>query len=249
MLNKNSIAIVGARKCSKYGAKYAAKFAKELSRADICVVSGLANGIDTIAHTYSKSEIGKTIAVLGSGFNNVYPKENLILYNKILEDGGCVISEYEPNQKADTSKFPMRNRIISGISLGVLLIEARYRSGSNITARYAFEQRKSVFCIPHNLESKTGYGPNEYIKNGAKLVTSYIDILEEYNLFNKDEKPKIDEKYLEIYKCINEVPRSINEIVKLSKRNISEVSEALFMLEMDGLIKSLPGSEYVANLK
>lgn len=142
----------------------------------------------------------------------------------------------------------MRNRIISGLSLGVLLIEARYRSGSNITARYAFEQRKSVFCIPHNIESKTGYGPNEHIKNGAKLVTNYMDILEEYNLFNKEEKTKIDEKYIEIYKCINEVPRSINEISRLSNKTISEVNEALFMLEMEGLIKSLPGNEYIVNL-
>lgn len=248
LLSKNSIAIVGARKCTKYGAKYAAKFAKELARADICIISGLANGIDAIAHTYSKSEIGKTIAVLGSGLNYIYPRENLILYNEILEEGGCVISEYEPNQKSDLSKFPMRNRIISGLSLGVLLIEARYRSGSNITARYAFEQRKSVFCIPHNIESKTGYGPNEHIKNGAKLVTNYMDILEEYNLFNKEEKTKIDEKYIGIYKCINEVPRSINEISRLSNKTISEVNEALFMLEMEGLIKSLPGNEYIVNL-
>ena len=124
MLNKNSIAIVGARKCSKYGAKYSAKFAKELARADICIISGLANGIDAIAHTYSKSERGKTIAVIGSGFNNIYPKENILLYKEILEEGGCVISECEPNQKADLSKFPLRNRIISGIALGVLLIEA-----------------------------------------------------------------------------------------------------------------------------
>ena len=119
MLNKNSIAIVGARKCSKYGAKYSAKFAKELARADICIISGLANGIDAIAHTYSKSERGKTIAVIGSGFNNIYPKENILLYKEILEEGGCVISECEPNQKADLSKFPLRNRIISGIALGV----------------------------------------------------------------------------------------------------------------------------------
>ena len=231
MLNKNSIAIVGARKCSKYGAKYSAKFAKELARADICIISGLANGIDAIAHTYSKSERGKTIAVIGSGFNNIYPKENILLYKEILEEGGCVISECEPNQKADLSKFPLRNRIISGIALGVLLIEARYRSGSTVTARYAFEQRKNVFCIPHNLDSKTGYGPNEYIKYGAKLVTNYEDI------------------YLEIFKCIIVIPHSIYDISSLSGKTIAEVNEALFMLEMDGMIKSLPGSEYIINLE
>jgi len=133
--------------------------------------------------------------------------------------------------------------------LGVLLIEARYRSGSTVTARYAFEQRKNVFCIPHNLDSKTGYGPNEYIKYGAKLVTNYEDILEEYNLFNKEEKIKVDNKYLQIYKCINEIPHSINEISRLSGKTIAEVNEALFMLEMDGMIKSLPGSEYIINLE
>ena len=248
LLNKNSIAIIGARRCSKYGAKYTAKFAKELARADICIVSGLANGVDSIAHTYSKSEIGKTIAVLGSGFNYIYPKENFILYKEILEEGGCVISEYEPNQKADLSKFPMRNRIIIGISLGVLLIEERYRSGSNVTARYAIEQRKKVFCIPPNLESITGYGPNEYIKQGAKLVTNYMDILEEYELLDKEKEIKIDDKYLSIYKCISEIPRSINEISRLSNKTISEVNEALVILEMEELIRSLPGNEYILNL-
>lgn len=209
----------------------------------------MANGIDRVAHTYSKSEKGKTIAVLGSGFNNIYPKENLKLYQEILEEGGCAISEYEPNQKTDLSRFPMRNRLISGISMGVLLIEARYRSGSNITARYALEQKRRVFCIPHDLENKTGYGPNEYIKYGAKLVTSYMDILEEYGLVNYEEDVKIDNKYLDVYKCVTEIPRSINEIAQLSGKSISEISEALFMLEMEGAIKSLPGSEYVVNLK
>lgn len=143
----------------------------------------------------------------------------------------------------------MRNRIISGISLATLLIEARYRSGSTITARYTFEQRKCVFCIPHNIDSKTGYGANECIKNGAKLVTNYTDILEELNLFNKEEKIKIDDRYLNIYRYINEVPRSVNEISKLSNKSISEVNEALFMLEMEGVIKSLPGNEYIINLE
>ena len=145
LLNNKSIAIVGSRNCTNYGIKYAEEFAKELSKNNITIVSGLAIGIDTVAHEFSKDYKGKTIAVLGSGLDIIYPKENKELYKKILENGGCIISEYEKGTKIDSKNFPKRNRIVSGISLGILVIEAAYKSGSTITARLGFEQSKKVF--------------------------------------------------------------------------------------------------------
>lgn len=136
LLNNNSLAIVGSRKCTSYGIKYAKQFASEISKNNITIVSGLAIGIDTVAHEFSKNFKGKTIAVMGCGLDQIYPKENKELYKQILEDGGCIISEYVNGTKVDTKKFPKRNRIISGISMAVLVIEATYRSGSTITARY-----------------------------------------------------------------------------------------------------------------
>ncbi len=136
LLNNKSLAIVGSRKCTSYGIKYAKEFASKISKNNITIVSGLAIGIDTVAHEFSKNCKGKTIAVMGCGLDQIYPKENGELYKQILEDGGCIISEYANGTKADTKKFPKRNRIISGISMGVLVIEATYRSGSTITAKY-----------------------------------------------------------------------------------------------------------------
>lgn len=244
LLSKNSIAIVGARNCTQYGLKQAEKFSRGLSENNICIISGLAKGIDTISHTSALAENGKTIAIIGTGFNNIYPKENIDLYNEILEKNGCIVSEFNPEEKVDISKIPRRNRIISGMAMGVLLIEARYRSGSNITARFAIEQNKELFCIPHNLESKTGYGPNYFIKMGAKLVTNIEDILEVYDLSEKT-KIFVDENYQEIYNFISAVPITANEISIKTNKRISDVNEALFMLEMDGLIKCLPGNKYI----
>lgn len=141
LLNNNSLAIVGSRKCTSYGIKYAKKFASEISKNNITVVSGLAMGIDTIAHEFSKNYIGRTIAVVGCGLDHIYPKENEELFKQILEDGGCIISEHPNGTKVDTKNFPKRNRIISGLSMGVLVIEAAYKSGSMITARHRIQAR------------------------------------------------------------------------------------------------------------
>lgn len=136
LLNNHSIAIVGSRKCTGYGIKYAKEFASEISKNNITIVSGLAIGIDTIAHEFSKNSIGRTIAVVGCGLDHIYPKENEELFKQILENDGCIISEHPNSTKVDTKNFPKRNRIISGISMGVLVIEAAYKSGSTITARH-----------------------------------------------------------------------------------------------------------------
>lgn len=177
LLNSNSIAIVGSRKSSENGQKLAAKFATELSSSGITIVSGLALGIDTIAHIFSYDKKGKTIAVLGSGFNKIFPKENIELYKTILENGGLVITEYPPNEDAKPCYFLERNRIVSGLSLGLLVIEALYRSGTSVTARLAIKQGKKVFTVPHEIWDSRGVGTNRLLKQGANLITDTSDIL------------------------------------------------------------------------
>lgn len=179
ILNNKCIAIVGTRDSTEYGKYYAKEFAKEFSRLGITVVSGLAIGIDSVCHQSSMSELGKTIAVIGSGLNNIYPEENIELAKQIIKNGGAIISEHQPNTEADVSKFPIRNRIIAGLSKGVLVIEAKFRSGSSNTATHAFSQDKKVFCIPGRLGEKTGVGTNNLIKKGAYLVTNVNEILKE----------------------------------------------------------------------
>lgn len=247
LLNSDSIAIVGTRNTTKYGETYASKFAKELSTKGICIVSGLARGIDSIAHINSMEEKGKTIAVLGSGFNYIYPEENAYLYQKILENEGCIISEYPPETPVDKTKFPKRNRIISGLAMGVLVIEARYRSGTSTTARHAIKQHKEVFCIPHPLNTTTGYVPNYFIQKGAELVTSASEILQYYNQDEKYQSKEVALEYQEIYNLIGQLPISANEIAKRTQKNISQVTQSLFMLELDGFIKNLPGNVYIRN--
>lgn len=179
ILNEPGIAIVGSRNCTKYGEQTAKSFAYNLARYNINVISGMAKGIDSAAHIGSVMGSGKTVAVLGSGFNHVYPKENMQLFNKILESGGTIITEYEANTLPHGKNFPRRNRIISGLSKGVVVVEAAERSGSLITAELALEEGKDVFAVPGNINSLLSKGTNELIKDGAKLVTNVFDILEE----------------------------------------------------------------------
>ena len=161
---KHTIGIVGSRKCSEYGRKVAFEFAKEISKNEICVVSGMAIGIDGQAHNGAIEELGKTIAVLGGGFNHIYPKENEWIFYKILENCGCVISEYAPNVEVDKKNFPKRNRIISGLSDSILVVEAQYRSGSSITVKYAKEEGKIIYAIPSNIYNSAGIGSNMMIQ-------------------------------------------------------------------------------------
>ncbi len=253
MLNKTAIAIVGSRNCSEYGWMQAKKFSNALSKNGICIISGLAIGIDSIAHSSAMSHKGKTIAVLGSGFNNIYPKENKRLYEKILENDGCVISEYPPDTKVNTKYFPKRNEIISALALGVLVVEAKYRSGSTITANSAFKQGKKVFAIPSNIDSKLGIGTNKLIQKGAKLVTNIQDILKEININKcsdieqdwKYENKMVPEKYKLVYSIIGNMPIDINTICNRTELPIQDVSEQLTMLELNEYIRVLPGDMFV----
>lgn len=181
LLNKKSLAIVGSRNATEYGKKVALQFSKDLSENGINIVSGLALGIDSCAHlgTMQLQGKGKTIAVLGSGLDTIYPKQNIELAKQIVKSGGCIITEYSLGTKPEKLNFPQRNRIISGLAKGVLVVEAREESGSLITADFALEQGREVFAVPGNILNKTSVGTNNLIKQGAKLVTSYKDILEE----------------------------------------------------------------------
>lgn len=174
-LNNKNIGIVGCRECTTYGKKSAEYFAYNLSKQNINIVSGLAKGIDSYAHLGSLNT-GNTIAVLGNGLDMIYPKENLELANEIVKRGGTIISEYPCGTKPDKMKFPARNRIISGISSGIIVIEAKEKSGTLITVDFALEQGREVFVVPGNINSINSVGTNDLIKQGARLVTTYEDI-------------------------------------------------------------------------
>jgi len=174
---KNNIAMIGSRNCSSYGERAAKDFAYNLAKEDICIVSGLAKGIDSFSHIGALNAKGRTIAVLGSGLDNIYPKENIKLVKEIIKNNGLVISEYPLGTKPLKYHFPARNRIISGLSDSVLVVEARKNSGTNITVDFALEQGKDVFVIPGNIYSKTSDGTNFLITEGAIPVLTYKDIL------------------------------------------------------------------------
>lgn len=185
LLNQKGIAIVGSRKATQYGKKIAHEFSRELAKRGINIISGLAIGVDSYAHLgaiqaytelNSSKKIGKTIAVMGSGFNNIYPKENMELARKIIKSGGCIITEYSAETKPEKMNFPKRNRIISGLSNGVLVVEAGKTSGALITAEFALEQGKEVFVIPGDITKEQSKGCNELIKDGAFLITNVQEI-------------------------------------------------------------------------
>lgn len=180
LLNKNIVAVIGCRIASKYGISTTRNLAYKLASKNIVIVSGLARGIDKVAHEGALRARGGTIAVLGSGVDVVYPPENIDVYKNILDNNGLIISEYIVGTKATPENFPARNRIISGISDGVVVVEAKKKSGSMITVDFALEQGKNVYAVPGNICSINSEGTNELIKQGAKIVTSYEDILEDF---------------------------------------------------------------------
>ena len=297
-------------------------FLRAISIAELLSLVDWQNGIDTTAHLYSYNQLGKTIAVLGNGFNHIFPAENKELYKKILDFGGLIISEYPPDTKCQSTYFLERNRIVSGLSLGVLVIEAAHRSGTSVTAKLAISQNRKVFALPHEIWNSHGTGTNRLIKNGAILITDTEDILQElkclrklikklkdiqkidlssldidFEVFESSRKPVnslslsrfstftkssninsyIDTslasqinshssnssnihsntplksldiqnkkelknpKLLYIYDLISMEPISINEICKKTSKSISQVSNDLFLLELEGYIKKVAG--------
>lgn len=247
LLNKNIISIVGARNCTERGMELTKKFAGELSDQGLVIASGMAHGIDSAAHIGTIEQKGKTIAVLGSGFNHIFPKENVWLYQEILKKDGLIISEYSPEVKPKSNLFLERNRIVSGISIGILVIEAAYRSGTSVTARLAKTQGRKVFVLPHEIDDKHGVGTNQLIRKGAILVTSTKEIIEEFEFLTYKKEIKKEKKILEkkfknkdyekIYKLIEEGTKEVNEISRKTNYSISEITNILFMLEIEGYIK------------
>ena len=254
LLDIPGIAIIGSRECTKYGEKMAKKFAKELSLYGLTVISGLAKGIDSFAHSGCIEGNGNTIAVLPSGLNNIYPKENKKLFDEILENNGLILTEYEENEAANSRTFLERNRIVSGLAIGTLVVEGGHRSGTSVTAKLTKKQEKNIFCIPSSLENKKGITPNKLIKEGAFLVTEVEDITSTYPELklkkNREKKLKkesnsVNEEYKDIYNCLdNEKAIHINEISKKLNLSINEVSYKLMMLELQDKIVSLPGNNY-----
>lgn len=240
LLKKDAFAIVGTRKITGYGKKYCEYFTKELSLRRVPIISGMAIGTDTIVHKTVLENNEKTIAVLGSGFSHIFPKENITLFEEIVEKDGLIITEYEKNVEPNKKNFPMRNRIITALSEGVLVIEAGYRSGTSITAKHAKEQGKRVFAIPGKLDSKVGIGVNELIKKGAILTTRIEDILKYYPKFNViPQKQNINKKNKEYEKIINileEGDKSMQELIYLSNIKISEMFEILTNMELENII-------------
>jgi len=251
-----ALAIVGARRCSYYGQSQAERFAIQLAQAGFCVVSGMARGIDTSVHTGAIKGKGRTIAVLGCGLGAVYPRENTELAEKIASQG-AVISELPMATPPSNRNFPPRNRIISGLSLGVLVVESTLWSGSLITAKWALEQGKEVFAIPGNIDSNYSRGTNKLIKEGAKLVEDINDIVEELGplaeaIYIKDNIKVEDIRSLslnsqenKIFSLLSSTPKAIDEITTESGLPVSNVSSILMILEVKRLVKQLSGKRFV----
>lgn len=244
-----SLSIVGSRKATNYGVWAAMKFANELSKIGITIVSGMAQGIDTYAHKGALDSGGRSIAVLGSGIDIIYPYCNKNLYYELV-DKGAVLSEYFIGTKPFHYNFPRRNRIISGLSLGVVVIEAKEKSGTLITVEHAIEQGKEVFAVPGNINSIFSKGTNRLIKEGCKLVTDIEDIIEEIYLLkqNCNIKPrKIDINHLsnnerEILDIISECPIHIDNIIYKTGYSAHKVNSIITILELKGYIKKMKGN-------
>lgn len=251
--DRNSVAIVGTRTATRYGKSIAERFSKDLAQNGITVISGMARGIDSVAHRATLSSSGRTIAVVGSGLDVIYPAENRDLYNQITENG-AVISEYKIGTKPDAQNFPKRNRIISGLSLGTLVVETKASGGSLQTAAYALDQNREVFAIPGNLENPQSDGTNLLIQKGeAKLVRKCEDILVELNIKvvpkvgENIAKPTHDLNMFEqkIYDQLTKEPKHIDLIANETKINSSECLVNLLSLEFRDIVKQLPGKNFV----
>jgi DNA processing protein len=244
------LAVVGTRRPTIYGRQVTEEIVTDLARSKITIVSGLARGIDSVAHRTTLDARGKTIAVLGSGLDIVYPGENTKLAQAIMEQG-ALVSEYHLGVKPRAENFPLRNRIMSGLSLGVLVVEAGERSGALITAHQAVEQNREVFAIPGSILSPASQGTNRLIQEGAKLVRNYADILQELNLAIVVRQAEIkefspaDEFESAILKQLTSEPSHIDEICRQSGLTMQEVSSTLALLELEGIARQVGNMHYV----
>lgn len=256
ILNKICLAIVGARKYSEYGQRVTEKIIADIAPHNLTIVSGLALGIDGLAHEATLKHNGLAAAVLGSGLNwpNIYPVTNQQLAEKIISSGGLLLSEYPPDTPGFKSNFPQRNRIIAGLSQATLIIEAKASSGSLITAKYALDYNRDVWAIPGNIDRLNSEGTNNLIKLGAKLITSGQDIIEELKLPELPQCPPSQKLVLtelekNVLTLIDREAVHIDKIAQLSKLKINALSELITILEIKGLIKDLGGKNYISLIK
>jgi DNA processing protein len=260
VLNLPSLSIVGTRRPTLYGTQMAQRLGRDLAARGLVIVSGMARGIDAIGHQGAMDAHGRAIGVLGTGIDVCYPKENKKLYEKVLERG-AIISEFPLRTHPAPENFPIRNRIVAGMPLGAVVIEGAQYSGSLITARLAMEFGREVFGVPGNVTQPVSFAPNQLIKQGAKLVTSAEDVIEELPTpiraaLLKAERPEAEQRNLlaaaelagsekKLYELLNvEQPAHIDDIVDSSGLNSSEVLATLFDLEMKGIIRQLPGKQF-----
>jgi len=271
-LDQPCVAIVGSRKCSTYGQNAAVMLARDLAQRGVTIVSGFARGIDAAAHRGAIEGGGRTIAVLGTGIDEVYPRDHKKLAEEILDAGGAMVSQFPLGTPPVSENFPYRNRIISGLSLGVIVVEAAENSGSLITARLAIEQNREVFAVPGNITSRNSFGTNYLIKGaGAKLVQQWQDVAAELppQVAAKLLPPPLGEKKKQksladqlalvpqglsgfeqsVFKLLSaDNPAHIDALVDQSRLSISDLTSALLTLEMRDLVRALPGKCFVRKM-
>ncbi|MEK7517340.1 MAG: DNA-processing protein DprA [Patescibacteria group bacterium] len=250
--NRRYIAVVGTRRTTQYGREVTALLTQELVAAGFTIVSGLAIGVDAISHKTAIENSGKTIAVLGCGVDCCYPSANQHIYNSIVKSSGCILSEYPLGTRPTKGSFPSRNRIIAGLSIGVLVTEGAEDSGSLITADYARKFGRPVFAVPGPITSGMSKGPYKLIQRGAKLVTKAEDILKEFKIQNSKGKittqnSKVNDatkEEMEILKLLQNEPLHFDELVRRTRFDSSKIGALLSLMEIKGLIKGLESGQF-----
>ena len=272
LLSRAGIAVVGTRQPSPYGAGMAEMLSRDLAARGLVIQSGMARGVDTAAHKGAVESKGKTLAVWGTGIDVVYPKENKRLAERIVESGGAIVSEFPLGTFPAPQNFPLRNRILSGLSVGVLVIEAGEYSGTRITARCAMEQNRDIYAVPGNVTNKNSWGPNTLIKQGAKLTATWEDVWEDLpsqvrieledatgaaaesngeaaaSLFSDDAESGLGEHQRKVLSGLRrDEALQLDELIESLEQELgsAEIFTALFELELGGRIKQLPGKNYV----
>ena len=255
VLHSAMVAMVGSRLCSYYGKAQASRFAESFAQAGLVVVSGLARGIDTSAHQGCLKAGGITVAVIGCGLNHIYPKENQQLMEAIVQKG-AVVSEMPMNTPAIPSNFPRRNRIITGLSLATVVIEAGAKSGALISAGYALDQGRDVFAVPANIDYATALGSNQLLKDGAQMALAPADVLEVFkaqvelvfpdrSTMGEKAKPIINDCEAKVYNILTTEPMHLDELVARTKLPIGQIAQVVLHLQLKELILELPGKHFI----
>jgi len=252
VLNTLSLGVVGTRKCTRYGRETARSFSRAIASKEITIVSGMARGIDSESHIGALEAEGKTVAVLGCGVDTIYPPENLKLFYQIIEHG-AVISEYAPGVAPMAGNFPARNRIISGLSRGVLIVEADIKSGTMFTVDYANQQGREVYCVPGNINSPSSRGTNKLIKDGARMALAPEDILSDYGITYTDEQMQntaqfqLDIFEQQIVSALLEGELNSEELFEKTQMEAAQLNTLLTLLELRGIIRQHAGRIFSIN--